>query len=82
MRIGIMIGEGSGEPPDLDDAIARAKRVEGLGLHTAWIANVNLDGITAAAAVGRETSRIEIGTAVVPTYPRHPFAMGQQAATA
>ncbi|MGH7859767.1 MAG: TIGR03564 family F420-dependent LLM class oxidoreductase, partial [Candidatus Binatia bacterium] len=31
------------------------------------------------AFVGRATSRIEIGTAVVPTYYRHPFAMAQQA---
>jgi alkanesulfonate monooxygenase SsuD/methylene tetrahydromethanopterin reductase-like flavin-dependent oxidoreductase (luciferase family) len=30
---------------------------------------------------GRETSRIELGTAVTPTYPRHPMAMAQQALT-
>jgi alkanesulfonate monooxygenase SsuD/methylene tetrahydromethanopterin reductase-like flavin-dependent oxidoreductase (luciferase family) len=31
--------------------------------------------------VGRETGRIELGTAVVPTYPRHPVVMAQQALT-
>ncbi|MGH7859220.1 MAG: TIGR03564 family F420-dependent LLM class oxidoreductase, partial [Candidatus Binatia bacterium] len=29
----------------------------------------------------RSTSRIEVGTAVVPTYPRHPVVMAQQALT-
>ncbi len=31
--------------------------------------------------VGHETSRIELGTAVVPTYPRHPVAIAQQSLT-
>ena len=31
--------------------------------------------------IGRETERIELGTAVVPTYPRHPVTMAQQALT-
>jgi len=36
----------------------------------------------AAALCARETTRIELGTAVVPTYPRHPVAMAQQALSA
>jgi F420-dependent oxidoreductase-like protein len=48
-----------------------------------WIPNVfGLDAVTAASAIGRETERIELGTAVVPTYPRHPTALAQQALTA
>jgi F420-dependent oxidoreductase-like protein len=43
---------------------------------------MGLDAITAAAVIGRETDRIELGTAVVPTYPRHPTALAQQALTA
>jgi F420-dependent oxidoreductase-like protein len=35
--------------------------------------------MTAAALMGRETSRIELGTAVVPLQLRHPIALGQQA---
>ena len=31
---------------------------------------------------GQATSKIELGTAVVPSYPRHPSALAQQAATA
>ena len=34
------------------------------------------------ALAGRETSKIELGTGVVPTYPRHPTALAQQALTA
>ena len=33
------------------------------------------------ALAGQQTSRIELGTAVVPSYPRHPSALAQQAAT-
>ena len=40
------------------------------------------DAITALAIVARETTRIELGTAVVPSYPRHPMALAQQALTA
>ena len=40
-----------------------------------------LDALTALAVVGREVPRIELGTAVVPTYPRHPMMLAQQALT-
>lgn len=36
--------------------------------------------MTALALVGQATQRIKLGTAVVPSYPRHPLA-AQQAAT-
>jgi F420-dependent oxidoreductase-like protein len=39
------------------------------------------DAINLLGLVGRETTRIELGTAVVPTYPRHPAVMAQQALT-
>ena len=46
-----------------------------------WIPQIpdDFDALTAAALVGAETSRIEIGTAVVPVQPRHPIALAQQA---
>jgi F420-dependent oxidoreductase-like protein len=37
--------------------------------------------MTTLALVGREVPRIELGVAVVPTYPRHPMQMAQQALT-
>src|SRR5215510_7501097 len=83
MRIGMMIGEGAGECPHLDEIIARAQRIEAAGLSTGWMANIfAYDAISLLGIVGRETKRIELGTAVVPTYPRHPVVMAQQALTA
>ena len=82
MRIGMMIGEGAGECPHLDDIIARAQRIEAAGLSTGWMANIfAYDAINLLGLVGRETKRLELGTAVVPTYPRHPAVMAQQALT-
>jgi hypothetical protein len=82
MRIGMMIGEGAGECPRLDEIIARAQRIEAAGLSTGWMANIfAYDAINLLGLVGRETKRLELGTAVVPTYPRHPAVMAQQALT-
>ena len=82
MRIGMMIGEGAGESPTLEEIITRAQRVEAAGLASGWMAHIfAYDAMTMLALVGRETKRIELGTAVVATYPRHPVAMAQQALT-
>jgi F420-dependent oxidoreductase-like protein len=83
MKIGIGIGEIGGRPVGIDELIAQTKQAEQDGFASAWLASVfGVDAMTVAALVGRETSRIEIGTAVVPTFPRHPLAMAQQALTA
>lgn len=81
MRIGMMVGEGSGAAPELAGLVERGQAAEAAGLDSAWIANIALDGMTAAAVLGASTSKIEIGTAVMPTYTRHPAAMVQQAAS-
>src|SRR5690606_17756361 len=66
-----------------EDMVGWGRSLEARGFDTLWIPHVfGLDAITLAAVVGRETQRIELGTSVVPTYPRHPTAMGQQALTA
>ena len=52
------------------------------GFSSAWMANIfGLDALTALAVAGRGIAGIEIGTAVVPTYPRHPAVLAQQALT-
>ena len=82
MRIGVLIG-GSASRLQVEDFVARARELESRGFATLWIPHVfGLDAVTVAAIVGRETRRIEIGTSVVPTYPRHPVALAQQALTA
>lgn len=81
MRIGIMIGA-DGTRATIDDVVARAKEVEAAGLDNVWLANIfSFDAITTLAIIGRETTRIGLGTAVTPTYPRHPTAIAQQAMT-
>jgi 5,10-methylenetetrahydromethanopterin reductase len=52
------------------------------GFSSAWMANIfGLDALTALAVAGHGVSAIEVGTAVVPTYPRHPAVLAQQALT-
>jgi F420-dependent oxidoreductase-like protein len=83
MRIGIGIGEISGNPATLDDLVAQAQGAERDGFASGWFANIfGIDAILAAAICGRETKTLEVGTAVTPTYPRHPTAMAQQALSA
>jgi F420-dependent oxidoreductase-like protein len=83
MRIGLMHGATDGPAGEIDGIVEHAKRVERLGFATLWMPNIfSWDAIIALSIVGRETSRIELGTAVVPTYPRHPMAIAQQALSA
>jgi 5,10-methylenetetrahydromethanopterin reductase len=82
MRIGIMAGA-TPESSGLDALVATAQDLEQRGFASLWLANIfGLDAITAIAVIGRETERIELGTAVVPSYPRHPTALAQQSLTA
>jgi F420-dependent oxidoreductase-like protein len=82
MRIGVQLAGGS-ERAGLEGRIARARDLESRGFATIWIPHVfGLDAITLCSLIGRETERIELGTAVVPTQPRHPTALAQQALSA
>jgi 5,10-methylenetetrahydromethanopterin reductase len=82
MRIGLMAGATPGDGT-IDGLVARAKDLEARGFDSLWMAHImGLDAISALGIVGRETERIEVGTAVVPSYSRHPMAMAQQCLTA
>jgi 5,10-methylenetetrahydromethanopterin reductase len=81
MRIGTALKEPVGADPlgALRDELARAAAD---GFASAWLNNIfGVDALTALAVAGREVPGIELGTAVVPTYPRHPGALAQQALT-
>ena len=81
MRIGVMLGADGGMG-GIDDIVAAARRIEAAGLDNLWMANIfGFDAIGTLAIVGREVPRIGLGTAVTPTYPRHPTAIAQQALT-
>lgn len=82
MRIGVMVGPERGRYASKVDRLrADARWVEDAGLASVWIPQIpdEFDALTAATLVATETSRIEIGTAVVPIQTRHPIAMAQQA---
>jgi F420-dependent oxidoreductase-like protein len=83
MRIGIMIGgEVLGQQGNLKRLLHEARQAEECGFASAWVPHIfGLDAISALATVGWETQRIELGTAVVPTFTRHPFTLAQQALT-
>ncbi|RVX42418.1 F420-dependent oxidoreductase-like protein [Nonomuraea polychroma] len=81
MRYGYYLTEPKGPDPigGLRDQIAQAAED---GFTSAWLANIfGLDALTALAAAGAQAPAIELGTAVVPTYPRHPAVLAQQAMT-
>ena len=56
-------------------------RAEELGIHAAWMTTggARPDSMTAFAATAGLTENIKLGTSIVPTYPRHPLVMAQQA---
>lgn len=82
MRIGLFIGT-MGAADTVQGQVAQAVQAEADGFHTLWTAQVaGVDALTMLALAGDKTQTIELGTAVVPVYPRHPTALAQQALTA
>jgi 5,10-methylenetetrahydromethanopterin reductase len=81
MRIGTSLAEPAG-PQALSRLHEELKHAVDDGFASAWMANIfGLDALTALAVAGQGISGIEIGTAVVPTYPRHAAVLAQQALT-
>jgi F420-dependent oxidoreductase-like protein len=77
MRIGL----GSGGRT-IAEAVEATKQAEADGFASVWFSNIfGLDAMTVCAVAGAATSTIELGTFVVPTFPRHPHVMAQQASS-
>ena len=77
MRIGIFGGDGS-----VDQLVDLARGAEADGFDSFWLPQIfGVDALCAHAIIGREVPRIELGTAVVPIYPRHPITLAGQAMT-
>jgi 5,10-methylenetetrahydromethanopterin reductase len=82
MRIGLFAGATADTSFGLKELVSFARDAEERGFSSLWMPNIfGLDGVGACAIAGWETSKIEFGTAVTPTYPRHPGALAQQAVT-
>jgi len=81
MRIGIF-GGAAVEGGSIDGVVSDARRSADEGFATYWLPQIfGLDALTTLAVVGREVPRIGLGTAVIPTYPRHPMMLAAQART-
>jgi F420-dependent oxidoreductase-like protein len=75
MKISIGIGGST-----IDEVVAQTERAASAGFTRGWLSNIfGVDALTAIAVAGRHVPGIHLGTAVVPTFPRHPYAMAQQA---
>jgi 5,10-methylenetetrahydromethanopterin reductase len=81
MRIGTMAADTSG-----DQALAKLadqlRQAADDGFASFWMSNIfGLEALTSLAVAGSQVPGIELGTAVIPTYPRHPAVLAQQALT-
>lgn len=83
MRISTTVGLQLHGPQTLDDVIDEVQHAAHLGLHGAWWSQTfGWDALTAIAVAGRAVPDLPVlGTAVVPTYPRHVLALAGQALT-
>ena len=77
-----MIGPEKGRYRDkVPRLIADAEAAERDGFSSIWVPQLpgDFDALTAIALMGRATTKVELGTAVLPIQTRHPIAMAQQA---
>jgi 5,10-methylenetetrahydromethanopterin reductase len=81
MRIGVSLQDPSG-PNAMTKLRDKLQRAADDGFASAWMSNIfGVDALTALAVAGSQVPGIDVGTAVVPTYPRHPAVLAQQART-
>jgi len=80
MGVGAQVIGAAVRPQDIVDEVMHA---EADGFGSAWSVHFSraVDALDVLAVAGGQTSRIGLGVGVVPTYPRHPLALAQQAAT-
>ena len=67
--------------PDTRTVLGTIEEAEKLGIQAAWLATggAGRDGPTLLSAAAVRTSKIMLGTSIVPTFPRHPIVVAQQA---
>ncbi|MEY3990561.1 MAG: hypothetical protein RI985_1642 [Chloroflexota bacterium] len=77
-RIGFSIGGA-----DITQLLHTIEYAEQVGVRQIWMTQgpTSLDALTVYAAAMGQTQSIRLGTSIVPTYPRHPLALMQQAYT-
>jgi len=77
MRIGL-----TGGGATVEKVVRQAQQAEADGFTSVWYASaVTGDPLVAIALAGRETASIELGTAVLQTYPCHPLLQANRVAS-
>jgi F420-dependent oxidoreductase-like protein len=80
MRFGLSIG--IGKPTAPQQLVQRIGELEAVGLDACWMGQLfGVDTLTLYALAGSQTETIELGTAVIPIYARHPLVLASQALT-
>ena len=83
MKIGIN-GTGLVQKASIDLIAKDAQRAEDDGFSSYWLAEHptgGLDAMTVLTVVGLSVKNIELGTAIIPTFPRHPMVLAGQVHT-
>ncbi len=83
MKIGLN-GTGLVQHANVAKIVAHAQQAEADGFASYWLAEHpvgGFDALTVLALAGQQLQRLELGTAVVPTFPRHPMVLAGQAQT-
>jgi F420-dependent oxidoreductase-like protein len=81
MRIGLMLGPERGRyRQKAAQLVADAVAAEQAGFTSLWVPQIpgDFDAFTMITLMGQATSRVELGTAVLPIQTRHPIAMAQE----
>ncbi|MCH7884247.1 MAG: LLM class F420-dependent oxidoreductase [Planctomycetes bacterium] len=85
MRIGLLTGA-RGAAVELKSLVREVVQAENDGFDSIWLPQVSsgpgFDALTVLSLAASQTSRIAVGTAVVPTFPIHPLTLAKHALTA
>jgi F420-dependent oxidoreductase-like protein len=81
MKVGMFVSDTGGRRSSLDEISELAQWCDAAGLASGWVPYLpwSHDAFVALTVAAQATTRIELGTAVVPTYPFHPMAMARSA---
>lgn len=78
MRVGLFVGGVGG----LEAALRPVRAAGQAGLESVFFGQVHgWDALIVSALAAREAAGLELGTAIVPTYPRHPVVLAGEALT-
>ncbi|MGC6477591.1 MAG: LLM class F420-dependent oxidoreductase [Ilumatobacteraceae bacterium] len=71
-----------GFDPTVDELENSLREAAEQGFPSYWMPQIfGMDALTAIAVAAKNVPNIRVGTSVVPTYPRHPMVLAQQALT-